>query len=440
MRKTGKSIKGVRTRVAPSPTGFAHVGTAYVALFNYAFAKKHGGQFILRLEDSDVKRNVPGAEEAIYKGLSWLGLSWDEGPDIGGSYGPYRESEKLEIYQGQAKKLVGEGKAYEDNGAIRFKNPGEEVSWNDLIRGVITFPGEEITDFVIMKSDGYPTYNFAVVVDDIEMKISHVIRGEEHISNTPRQLAIYKALGVVSPQFAHLPTLRNFERKKLSKRRDPVDLRIYQKEGYLPEALVNFLCLLGWSHPEEKEVFSLNEFVTSFDLGRVRKAGPIFDVKKLDWINGVYIRNLDDNTLSDLVGKYLSVSVSEDFLRQVVPLIKERISKLSEAENLLSFFWERPSLQPELFSPHGVSHVASAARALGEISDWILEDVNNKLGELIAEKKFKTGEFYMSLRLALTGKRVTPPINESIVILGQDEVIHRLEEAEKVLVEVGARV
>ncbi|MFV1917654.1 MAG: glutamate--tRNA ligase, partial [Patescibacteria group bacterium] len=280
----------IRVRIAPSPTGFAHVGTAYTALFNYAYVKKNQGKFVLRLEDTDIKRHVKGAEEAIYDGLSWLGLNWDEGPVKGGKYGPYRQSERLEIYKEKANELKGNGLAYEDDGAIRFKNPGKDISWEDKVRGKVTFPGGEVTDFVLLKSNGYPTYNFAVVVDDILMKISHVIRGEEHISNTPRQLALYYALRQKPPEFAHLPTLRNKERKKLSKRKDPVDLRIYQKEGYLPEALVNFLCLLGWSHPKEKEIFLLSEFVKLFSLNRVRKAGPIFNVEKLDWINGEYIR------------------------------------------------------------------------------------------------------------------------------------------------------
>ena len=224
----------IRVRIAHSPTGFAHVGTAYTALFNYAFAKKNKGKFVIRLEDTDVKRNVKGAEKAIYDGLSWLGLAWDEGPDMsaskagkGGEYGPYRQSERLDIYKERAQELIKKDLAYKDEGAVRFRNPGKDISWNDLVRGVVSFPGGEVTDFVLLKSDGFPTYNFAVVVDDILMRISHVIRGEEHISNTPRQLALYKAFEEKPPKFAHLPTLRNKERKKLSKRRDPVDLKFF---------------------------------------------------------------------------------------------------------------------------------------------------------------------------------------------------------------------
>lgn len=434
--------KKIRTRIAPSPTGFAHVGTAYAALFNFAFARKHNGQFIIRLEDTDVKRHVPGAEEAIYAGLSWLGLSWDEGPDLpaqagkGGSYTPYRQSERLDIYKEKASKLLKEGKAYEDEGAIRFKNPGEDVSWVDLVRGEISFPREEVQDFVILKSDGYPTYNFGVVVDDILMEISHVIRGEEHISNTPKQLALYKAFGEKPPEFAHLPTLRAPDRKKLSKRRDPVDLRLYREQGYLPEALVNFLCLLGWSHPAEKEIFSLKEFIDNFDLSRVRSAGPVFDTQKLDWLNGVYIREKNDKELVDLINEHIAAKISEGLLEKIIPLIKERITKLSEVEPLISFFWQESQIGKETFEDaKSTVYITSALNALSGVKDWKLKEINSALSEEVKEKGFKTGDFYMALRLTVAGSRITPPINESMAILGQDKVLRRLEEAQKVLLE-----
>lgn len=433
----------VRTRIAPSPTGVAHVGTAYTALFNYAFARKNNGQFILRLEDTDVKRNVTGAEEAIYAGLSWLGISWDEGPDLpagrqakGGSYAPYRQSERLETYKKYAAQLVKDGKAFDDEGAVRFKNPGNDVKWQDLVRGEVSFPGGEVTDFVVMKGDGYPTYNFAVVVDDIEMKITHVIRGEEHISNTPRQLALYHALNQKPPGFAHLPTLRAPDRKKLSKRRDPVDLRFFREEGYLPQALVNFLCLLGWSHPEEKEIFDLPEFVDKFTLERVRKAGPIFDWKKLEWINGMYIRSMENSKLSHLVNEHIAASVPMTLVEKITPLVKERITKLSGVEPLLEFFWQEPVIDKIMFDDsHAVVHIAAALHALGSIKEWTISEINKALEDEIQEKEFKTGEFYMTMRIALTGKKITPPINESMVILGQDKVLHRLSDAEKILID-----
>lgn len=430
----GRQNAKVRTRIAPSPTGFAHVGTAYAALFNYAFAKKNNGDFIIRLEDTDVKRHVPGAEEAIYAGLSWLGLSWSEGPDKDGPYKPYRQSERLQVYKDESQELLKNGKAYEDGGAIRFKNPEEDISWDDLVRGKIAFPGKEVGDFVILKSDGYPTYHFGVVVDDILMGISHVIRGEEHISNTPKHLALYKAFGADPPYFAHLPTLRNLQRQKLSKRRDPVDLRYYREEGYLPEALVNFLCLLGWSHPEEKEIFTLSEFVEKFDLSRVRSAGPVFDTKKLDWLNGLYLRSKNNEELARLVGQQLAADVPQELLVKVAPLIKERVNKLSEVEPLISFFWKEPQIGKQLFEDESsVAYLAAALHALAGIKGWSLGQINTALDSKIKDKDFKVGNFYMSLRLALTGRRITPPINESIEILGQDKVIHRLEDAQKIL-------
>ena len=430
-----KEKEKIRTRIAPSPTGFAHVGTAYTALFNFAFARKNGGEFILRLEDSDVKRNIVGAEEAIYAGLSWLGIDWDEGPDKGGTYSPYRLSERLELYKDKAAALVKDGLAYEDGGAIRFKNPGQNVSWNDLVRGKVEFPASEITDFVIVKSDGYPTYNFAVVIDDIDMKITHVIRGEEHISNTPRQLVLYDSLDAKRPEFAHLPTLRNSQHQKLSKRRDPVDLRMFRDQGYLPEALVNFLCLLGWSHPEGKEIFDIAEFIDKFDLSRVRRAGPIFDTNKLDWLNGIYIRGKKDEELTHLINEKIAANVSLDLLRKVVPLIRERIVKLSDAEGLLKFFWEEPVIDRMIFeNTHASVHIASALSYLDKIKKWTLEGISEALEKAIKEKEFKKGDFYMTLRLALTGARITPPLNESMVILGQDKVLYRLEDAEKIVI------
>lgn len=422
----------VRVRIAPSPTGFAHVGTAYTMLFNYAFAKKNSGTLIVRLEDTDTKRHVQGAEEAIYSGLEWLGFSWDEGPDKGGPNAPYRSSERLELYKKKVESLLEKDLAYESDGAIRFRNPNRPVNWKDLVRGEITFPGEEITDFVILKSDGYPTYNFAVVVDDIEMKISHVIRGEEHISNTPRQLVLYDAFGKTPPLFAHFSTLRNAERKKLSKRRDPVDLRLYREAGYLPEALVNFLCLFGWSHPEEKEVFTLEEFINLFTLGRIRKAGPIFDTKKLDWINKGYIANADPQKLARVANNFIAQNTSLEFLEKVIPLVQGRISKLSELEGFIKFFWERPQVARGLFeNPDSLSFLAKATVAVESVSEWSLESLGEELTKTIEKNGFKVGDFYMSLRIAITGTTVTPPINESMVILGKDETLYRLREAQK---------
>jgi len=424
-----KEKNAVRVRIAPSPTGFAHVGTAYVALFNWAYARKHNGKFIVRLEDTDVKRHVKEAEKAIYNGFSWLGLDWDEGPDKGGKFGPYRQSERLEIYKKKCEELVILGLAYENDGAVRFKNTGDDMGWIDTVRGKISFPGGEVTDFVIMKSDGYPTYNFAVVVDDILMGISHVIRGEEHISNTPRQIALYEAFKVSPPQFAHLPTLRNKDRKKLSKRRDPVDLRIYQEKGYLPEALVNFLCLLGWSHPKEKEIFNKNEFVKLFSLERVRSAGPIFDTNKLDWMNGEYIRQLSVDELNSKFKVQSSNFGKFEEAKQlaITMLVRDRIKTLSEFDSLAGFFYKSPKVNNRLMGKNYKDHLKMAVDVLDKFDKWDLENINKGLMGAIEKEEFSTGKFFMDLRIAITGSKNTPPINESIEILGKSETIKRLK-------------
>lgn len=419
--------KDVRVRIAPSPTGFAHVGTAYAALFNYAFAKKHSGKFILRLEDTDIKRNVAGAEKAIYESLAWLGLTWDEGQDKGGKYGPYRQSKKLKIYQKKAEELILSGFAYKDEGAVRFKSVGEDVSWEDLIRGNISFPGGEVGDFVILKSNGYPTYNFSVVIDDFEMKISHVIRGEEHISNTPRQIALYKALGLNAPKFAHFPDLRNEKRQKLSKRRDPVDLRSFREKGYLPESLVNFLCLLGWSHPKEKEIFDLNEFVKFFSLERVRKAGPIFNLRKLDWMNGQYIQNSKSSKLQKEIYKFFKGKYSKDKIKEILPLVKTRIKTLNEFETFAGFFFKRPKVSKDLFGKSWKRHLKVALVVLSAIEPFDNLTMSEQLQKAVSDNSFKIGDFFMDLRVATTGSRTTPPINESIVILGKKETLIRLK-------------
>lgn len=416
----------IRVRIAPSPTGFATVGTAWMALFNLAFAKKHGGKFILRLEDTDIKRNVDEAESAIYEGLHWIGIDWDEGPDKGGDFGPYKQSERLEFYQKRADELLEKGFAKKDGSALRFVNPNEDISWKDEVRGDVKFPGAEVQDFVLLRSSGIPTYNFAVVVDDAEMKISHVIRGEEHISNTPKQIALYKAFEFKPPRFAHLPTLRNKDRKKLSKRRDKVDLGFYQKQGYLPEAMINFLCLLGWSHPDQKEIFDLEEFIKLFDLARVRPSGPIFDTNKLDWINGQYIKKTKNSELKTQIYRFYSGKYSEDIIGKTVPLIRDRIDKLSEYKALAGFFFGKPKVDKKHFGKNYQKHLKSAVLALDEVKNWGGDEVDKVLLKVVKDNIFKTGDFFMDLRIAITGNKVTPPINESIVILEKKETLFRL--------------
>lgn len=419
----------VRTRIAPSPTGFAHVGTAYTALLNFAFARAKKGKFIIRIEDSDLKRNIEGAEEKIYEALKWLGIDWDEGEGVGGDFGPYKLSRRLDIYKEKAEKLLSVGYAYEDQGAIRFKNPRNKVSWKDLIRGEITFPGEEITDFIMLKADGYPTYNFNVVVDDIAMKITHVIRGEDHVSNTPRQLALYKAFKVRPPLFAHHPMLLNKLKKKLSKREVAVDLEEYKKQGYLPEAFVNFLSLLGWSHPEGKEVFDLDEFVKKFTIDRVRPSGAVFDTNKLDWINGEYIRRTQTSNLKSQIYEFFDGKYELEKIEKILPLVQTRIKTLKEFDELGGFFFKKPKLTRDQENGLNKKHLKVAIEGVEAVDNWDLDTLNKTMLDLIDKSGFKTGDFFMDIRVAVAGLRFTPPINESIVILGKKEVLTRFKRA-----------
>lgn len=424
----------IRVRIAPSPTGFAHVGIAYISLFNYAFAKKNKGKFILRIEDTDIKRHVPKAEEAIFAGLRWLGLTYDEGPDVGGKFGPYRQSERLELYKKYADKLLSQNLAYRDQGAVRMKvSKTGETSWDDLVRGKIAFKNENIEEFVILKSNGYPTYNFAVVVDDIEMKISHVIRAEEHISNTPRQLLLYKALGKKPPVFAHMPLLRNADRSKISKRKNPVALSWYQEQGYLPEALVNFLCLLGWSHPKEKDIFSIKELIKYFTFDRISKTAPIFNFVRLDWINGVYIRQKGDKELLQLIKVHVPKGMKATLINQTIPLVKDRLHKLSDYSDLVDFFIKEPKVDPKLLVQKGVDKKTTREQLkvslenLEKMKSWKAKNLENLFRKLAKDNKWHAGKYFMAVRICLTGKTATPPLFETMEVLGKEKTIKRLK-------------
>ncbi len=423
----------VRTRIAPSPTGFAHIGTAYVAIFNYAFAKKNQGKFILRIEDTDVKRHLSQAEKAIYQGLAWLNLKHDEGPDVGGKYGPYRQSERLKIYQKFAQQLVKKKLAYQDEGAIRFKVPAGRTSWQDLIRGKIEWQNDQIKDFVIIKSDNYPTYNFAVVVDDILMKISHVIRGEEHISNTPRQIMIYQGLEEKPPFFAHTPLLRNPDRSKVSKRKNPVALDWYQKEGYLPEAIVNFLCHMGWSHPKEKEIFGIDEFIKYFSFKRMSTSAPVFDLQKLNWFNGVYIRKKSDKELAQLLEPFIPKGMKTSLVKQTIPLIKDRLVKLTDYPGLIEFFIKKPKVDKKLVIKKSEGEkvlkkqLTETIELVGKIKNWRAKDLEKSIRDLAKKNNYHVGKYFMVLRIAVTGETATPPLFETMEVLGSTATISRIK-------------
>lgn len=393
----------VRTRIAPSPTGMAHIGTAYQALFNYAYAKKNKGRLVLRIEDTDVKRHDPRAEKKIYEALDWLGIDYDEAPNIGGEFGPYRQSERLDLYKKHAEKLLKKGLAYEDDGAVRLKVKKGETRWKDLVRGEISWQNENISDFVIMKSDGFPTYNFAVAIDDFLMEITHVIRGEEHISNTPRQLMIYKAFGKKPPFFAHTPLLRNKDRSKVSKRKNPVAIDWYKSEGYLPGAIINFLAHMGWSHPEGKEVFSLSEFVENFSFKRVSTSAPIFDLEKLSWLNGVYIREEREEKLAKLLAPFAPKKMSEDLILETVPLIKERIAKLSEYANLVDFLVKDITADKKLFFKKGEKpevlkeQLKTTLLEFEKFDTWEVSNIEKTLRLLLKRNNWKTSKYFMAI-------------------------------------------
>src|SRR5487761_45611 len=390
----------VRVRIAPSPTGFAHLGTASTALYNVLFARANGGTLVLRVDDTDLERNRPEYELLIYESLRWLGLDWDEGPDKGGPDAPYRQSERLDLYKEHAARLLAEGKAYrcyctpEELDAerkqaqaekrpyrysrrclgpdvhrerteftVRFKVPGGEVKFKDMIRGDMSFDSDLIGDFIIVKSNGYPVYQFASPVDDAVMKISHVIRGEEHLSNTPYHLMLIDALGYERPvAYAHMPLILAKDGTKMSKRKHPeTNLALYRDQGYLPEALINYLALLGWNPGTSQEIFTFEELVQVFSFDRVQHAGARFDWEKLNWINGEYIRAFDDAELARRLQPFLP-ALEEATIRRAVPALRTRLPKLAAAKEYLEYLWTDP--EPPALAADAADSVRAAAAVL----------------------------------------------------------------------------
>jgi glutamyl-tRNA synthetase len=356
-----------------------------------------------------------------------LGLNYDEGP--------YRQSERLKGYQQYVQQLIDKKLAYEKEGAIWFKVPSGQTSWDDLVRGKIEFENNQIKDFVILKSDKYPSFNFAVTVDDWQMKISHVIRAEDHISNTPRQIMIYQALGVEVPEFAHLPLLRNPDHSKISKRKDPVAISWYKEKGYLPEALINFLCLLGWSHPKGKDIFSLEEFIKYFSFERISKSAPIFDFKKLDWLNGVYIRQKKDAELLKLLKPFAPKGMTDDLIGKTIPLIKERLVKLSDYPSLVDFLIEEPKVDKKLLIKKGGGDSNLIKKQFEiilkelEKAGWETSKLETLFREIAQTQKFHIGKFFMAVRIALTGKTATPPLFEMMEVLGKEKTTLRIKKS-----------
>ncbi len=426
-----------RVRIAPSPTGIPHIGNTRTALFNYLFAKSTGGKFIVRIEDTDQARLVSGAQEKILEILTWLGLDYDEGPGKHGPFGPYLQSERKDLYKKYASELVEKKRAYVEEGATRFQPDLDgETLWQDLIHGEIKFENNLIEPFVILKSDGFPTYHLANVVDDHLMEISHVLRGDEWISSTPKHLQIYNALGWTPPEFGHLPLILGSDKAKLSKRHGAENVLDYREQGYLKEALINFMVFFGWNPKTQQEIFSKEELIKTFKLEDINKNNPIFDRKKLDWFNGKYIRELTDSDLLLRLGPFLPENYSEATVKKVLPLVKDRIEKLTDFTELTSFLFTDKIDLTEFKVESAKLKVENSQKIVNEFVHLLNEDYGwdakkfEDLGRKLAEElSIKVGEVFMVLRVIISGKKVTPPLYESLVILGKEKTLLRLKEA-----------
>ncbi|MDP2632755.1 MAG: glutamate--tRNA ligase [Candidatus Curtissbacteria bacterium] len=426
----------VRVRIAPSPTGIPHIGNTRTVLFNWLYARKNNGKFVVRIEDTDRKRQVAGAQDKILEILEFLGLLWDEGPEKGGNFSPYVQSERKELYKKYADELIEKGLAYEDEGAIRFKvEKGKTWSWQDLIHGEISFKSDVIEDFVIMKSDGFPTYHLGVVVDDHLMEISDVLRGDEWISSTPKHLMIFDALGWKPPKFGHLPVIVGPDKSKLSKRHGAKSVLDYRDEGYLPEALINFMALLGWSAPpevargktgdKEKELFSLQELTEIFSIDRINTTNPVFNLEKLNWFNKKYLQTLPVKNLKEKIKQFSkkAKTLDDDRLTKIISLVRDRITTLTDFDKYSAIFFEKGKEKaPEK------SKVENAKQAIESITDWDEESISQLLDKWIEEKNLQAGDFKNTLRLSVFADN-TPPIYQSLAVLSKEEVLKRIQDA-----------
>ena len=475
-------MENTKVRFAPSPTGHLHIGGARTALFNYLFAKKMGGVFLLRIEDTDLARSTLESEQVIVNDLKWLGINWDEGIEIGGDKGPYRSTERVDIYKTYIDKLIAESKAYycyctqeeleaerqellekdemprymgkcscltqeqktelEAQGrkpSIRFKVPENyTIKVNDQVRGLVEFDSNGMGDFIIIKSDGIPVYNFAVTIDDHLMDITHVVRAEEHLSNTPRQILIYEALGFNIPKFAHVSLILGSDRTKMSKRHGSTWVEQYREAGYFPEAIVNFLALLGWSPGDEREIFSLEELVSEFSLERVSKNPAVFDIDKLNWMNGQYIKNSPTRRITELAIPHLkqkgywSPEMDMEWLDKVVKTVQDELSFVGEIANKVGIFFE-DDVKPkdleaqEMMNMEHVSQLLKVfAKKIEEAEKVDEEFAKGVFKEIQKETGIKGKNLFMPIRIALTGQMHGPELYEIIPILDKDKILKRL--------------
>jgi glutamyl-tRNA synthetase len=433
----------VRVRFAPSPTGYLHVGGARTALFNWLYARRHGGTFVLRIEDTDAERSSWEMVAGIVDGLRWLGLDWDEGPDVGGAHAPYFQSQRLEKYREQAERLVREGKAYLDEGAIRFKVPPGHTSFDDLVHGTVKFENEHIENFVILRSDRHPTYHLSVVVDDIDMRITHVVRGDDHISNTPKQVLLYEAFGAKPPAFAHVPLILGSDKKRLSKRHGATSVMEYHRLGYLPEAMVNFLALLGWSPGGDRELFVRDELIERFTLEGISGGNAVFNPEKLDWFNQQHIARLAPGDLLRRIEPRLReqglwrdslATTDADWIASVLDLLKLRVKKLDQlVDDLRPFLAERPSLDPaaaaKYLTPQASAALALLASELQHAPAWDAASLEGILRSAADRGGIKAAAVIHAARVAVTGRAVSPGLFDVLALLGPDRVITRLIDA-----------
>ena len=431
-----------RLRFAPSPTGYLHVGGARTALFNWLYARRHRGVFVLRIEDTDVQRSSDEMVTGILDGLRWLGLDWDEGPDVGGPHAPYFQSERLDKYRAAAERLLASGRAFRDEGAIRFKVPQGRTSFVDLVHGPIDFDNEHIESFVVLRSDGHPTYHLSVVVDDIDMAITHVVRGDDHISNTPKQVLLYQAFDAPTPQFAHVPLIMGPDKKRLSKRHGATSVMEYERQGYTAEGMVNFLALLGWSPGNtDEELFTTHDLIARFTLEGISGGNAVFNTEKLDWFNHQHLLRLEDAELVHRLESLLrqqglwqpTLSTSSfEWFRKVLALLKPRAKKLTEYVDGLRPFLAAPigydeaAVQKHLSAPGTRAHLEalSAAFEHATFDEVTLEHVLRQVAE---QRTVKAGTLIHATRIAMTGRMVSPGLFEMLVLLGREEVLARLK-------------
>jgi glutamyl-tRNA synthetase len=471
----------VRTRFAPSPTGYLHIGGVRTALYSWLYARRHGGKFVLRIEDTDRERNTPEAVQAIFDGMRWAGLDWDEGPDVGGPFGPYRQTERLDLYRRYCERLLADGKAYrcystqaekeaaraafaaagnkaegfvfespwrhrpaevrDEPHVVRFRTPKEGATgWRDLVRGGVEIPNREIQDFVMMRGDGVPLYNFACVVDDLTMLISHVVRGEEHLINSAPQILMYRALGAEPPAFAHCPVILAPNGQKLSKRHAAVSVRDYQEQGYLPDAMLNYLVRLGWSHGDQ-EIFTRTELIEKFDFDHVGSGGAKYDLKKLAAVQGEHLRLLEPTRIAELALPFvtqrgLDVSADDPRLVPAFASVRIRASTLQDAAERVDFYFREPPVFDELsvkkfLVPAVAEHLGALADLVERTEPFSEASLEAEVNAWIEQSGIAMKDFAQAARVALTGRGAAPGLFEIVLVLGRERSVRRLREGKQ---------